>query len=446
MLEDMDDSSFKREHLDSKSPSFCAAKWYNATIWLETGMTASCHHPSPHGISKEAVQKNPKALHNTPEKKIERTQMQKGERPTGCSYCWRVEDLGAEHLSDRVFKSKLYSAEELERIYRASPEKDVDLITLELAFDRRCNFACSYCSFDFSTTWNQDLAKNGPYTNLHYDRDQHYTSHPDDYNEAETNFYFEAFMKWWQSDLHQTLRELRITGGEPLVSPSFWRFMEWFKGQPNQVALAINSNLGVSEQLIEKFVRLSHDTQGISLYTSNESFGAQAEYIRDGLKWELWLNHMDYVLKEAKLKSLYVMCTINALCLDSLPEFLDLLLEKRKRWKERGPHFSLSLLPRPWFQSPLVLPQELREFYADRLGQWLSHAAPLIEPNEKMQVQRVISYLKSAALPDEGKADLKLLQKDFYQFFHQYDQRRGKNFEKVFSPRLVEWFSGLEQR
>ena len=35
---------FKREHLDSKSASFCGAKWYNATVWLGSGMTTSCHH------------------------------------------------------------------------------------------------------------------------------------------------------------------------------------------------------------------------------------------------------------------------------------------------------------------------------------------------------------------------------------------------------------------
>ena len=26
--------------------------------------------------------------------------------------------------------------------------------------------------------------------------------------------YVEAFFKWWESDLHKTLRQLRVTGGE----------------------------------------------------------------------------------------------------------------------------------------------------------------------------------------------------------------------------------------
>ena len=46
----MNDLEFKKQKLDTKSASFCAAKWYNATIWLGSGMTTSCHHPLPHKI------------------------------------------------------------------------------------------------------------------------------------------------------------------------------------------------------------------------------------------------------------------------------------------------------------------------------------------------------------------------------------------------------------
>ena len=51
--------------LDSISPSFCAAKWYNATIWLGSGMTTSCHHPPAHKIDAEQIKLDPAALHNT---------------------------------------------------------------------------------------------------------------------------------------------------------------------------------------------------------------------------------------------------------------------------------------------------------------------------------------------------------------------------------------------
>ena len=51
----MEDLKFKKEKLDTKSASFCGAKWYNATIWLGSGMTTSCHHPLPHKIDLEEI-------------------------------------------------------------------------------------------------------------------------------------------------------------------------------------------------------------------------------------------------------------------------------------------------------------------------------------------------------------------------------------------------------
>ena len=57
--------------------------------------------------------------------------------------------------------------------------------------------------------------------------------------------YVEAFFKWWESDLHKTLRQLRVTGGESLMSADLWKLVEWFEknGDKSQTSPAINSNL-----------------------------------------------------------------------------------------------------------------------------------------------------------------------------------------------------------
>jgi len=58
-----------KKYIDSYSTTLCLAKWYNATIWLGSGMTTSCHHPLPHFVQLHDVERTPKALHNTPQKK-----------------------------------------------------------------------------------------------------------------------------------------------------------------------------------------------------------------------------------------------------------------------------------------------------------------------------------------------------------------------------------------
>jgi hypothetical protein len=158
----MQDLEFRQQVLDPKSASFCAAKWYNATIWLGSGMSTSCHHPPAHKIDAELIKTNPSAIHNTVEKKIDRLNMQLGNRPKGCEYCWKIEDMGRDAISDRVYKSKIYPIEALNEAYETPHQDDVNLRTLEIAFDRTCQFACSYCNPAFSTTWVNDIKRNGP--------------------------------------------------------------------------------------------------------------------------------------------------------------------------------------------------------------------------------------------------------------------------------------------
>ena len=79
----MNDLDFKHTVLDKLSSSFCAAKWYNATIWLGSGMTTSCHHPPAHLVDITMLSTNPKLLHNTDKKKDDRRRMIAGERPAG---------------------------------------------------------------------------------------------------------------------------------------------------------------------------------------------------------------------------------------------------------------------------------------------------------------------------------------------------------------------------
>ena len=138
------DLQYKQRVIDSKSASFCAAKWYNATIWLGSGQTTSCHHPPAHKIDEVAVQFNPKLLHNTDQKKNDRALMKAGQRPKGCEYCWKIEDMGRDAISDRVYKTVIYSDEDLDAAFSKYSYEDVELQTLEIAFDRTCQFACSY--------------------------------------------------------------------------------------------------------------------------------------------------------------------------------------------------------------------------------------------------------------------------------------------------------------
>ena len=446
-MQNESDLEYKRRVIDIKSESFCGAKWYNATIWLGSGMTTSCHHPLPHKVEVADIVANPKALHNTQKKKMEREQMQKGERPSGCEYCWKIEDMGRDAISDRVYKTKIYSEEDLAYAARTPASTDIDLQTLEIAFDRTCQFACSYCNPAFSSTWVNDIKRNGPYQNLVSDGRNHFTHIHDSnqlYKYGETNPYVKAFFQWWETDLHRTLKELRITGGEPLMSADTWKLIDWFKTNKGKstTRLAINSNLGADVD-IDRLID-SVDGLEIDLYTSNEAVGEQAEYIRDGLDYAVWMQNMVKLIESGKFRGIHVMCTINALCLDSLPEFLDQLVELKKKYGKDYPNFTLNILRFPSFQSPLVLPDELRTHYKNKLYGWMLHHrdTEVLHEHERNHMSRLIDYLDVVKTPHSDIFERPALHNDFKKFYQQYDVRRKKSLITAF-PALKTWYQNL---
>jgi organic radical activating enzyme len=446
----VNDLEFKRTVLDPLSASFCAAKWYNATIWLGSGQTTSCHHPPAHLVDKDKVSINPRLLHNTGQKKADRAKMIAGERPAGCEYCWKIEDMGRDAVSDRVYKSKIYPINILKEAYETPLDQDVNLRTLEIAFDRTCQFACSYCNPAFSSTWVNDIRKHGAYEHLVSDGRNHFTHAHDSsqlYRFGETNPYVEAFFKWWETDLHKTLQELRITGGEPLMSGYTWKLIEWFKQNQGRstTKLAINSNLGFDSDKLQQFVTAIEPLPHVELYTSMEAVGSQAEYIRDGLDYSQWLANVHTLLRSRAVKALHVMCTVNALCLDSLPELLIQLMDLKRLYGRDQVSFTLNILRFPSFQSALVLPEHIRTRYRVVLEEWLyrNRSNPWLHEHEVNHTQRLIDYLDVVKTPHSDAFEQPKLLNDFREFYSQYDSRRHKNFSAVF-PKLAAWYDSIQ--
>jgi len=455
---------FKARMIDPVSDSFCGAKWYNATIWLGHGGTTSCHHPPAHQIDLEDIKENPSAIHNSRHKKKMRQMMQEGTRPKECEYCWKIEDMGQdsdgnEAVSDRVYKTVIYEDRDLQHIATLDPNADVNLKTCEVAFDRTCQLACSYCNPAFSSTWVKDIRTNGGYQGIKSDARGHFIDdapYAEPYDAGTANPYVDAFWRWWP-ELSKELEEIRVTGGEPLMTPSIYKLFDWFKetDEPNakKMRLAINSNLMAKPGLLNKFIDATQHIDHFHVYTSCEAFGAQAEYIRDGLDWEIWTAQFERFATEARYEGVHMMMTVNALCLDTICQFLDWTLSMKRKYGHHVPGISVNILRFPSFQSPLTLPDDLRKMYHDELSEWLDdtrnkgerdmHGVELLQAWEQDQISRLIEYLDVVETPHRNTAEQYLLDHDFKVFYEQYDSRRGHNFRTTF-PRLVDWYDSID--
>jgi len=268
-----------REKLNEISPSFCIAKWAQLTLYLHTGYNHSCHHPTPHKIPLKEVLANPKALHNTKHKKSQMRKMLRGERPSECEYCWKIEDLGKDYISDRVYKSAHeMSTVKLEEIVERK-SADIEPSYLEISFSSACQLKCAYCSPDISTSWMQEIEQFGGYpTSTNFNNLDWFKSQDKmPYKYSEDNPYVEAFWKWWP-ELAPNLHTLRLTGGEPLLSKDVWKVIDKVIENPNpKLVFCVNTNLLVPDALIDKLIYKLKELEGkvkeIQVFSSGEATG-----------------------------------------------------------------------------------------------------------------------------------------------------------------------------
>ena len=303
-----------------------------------------------------------------------------------------------------------------------------------LRFSNLCNLSCRSCGHIFSSSWYKDQTVLAGPAWASQNKPLNHAGH------------FATDM-WEQLIDHiDHVEQIYFAGGEPLMSGETRKLIDWFKENQgrSQTRLAINSNLGMDRDKLHEFVERVRDIPHLEIYTSCEATGSAAEYIRDGLDYDLWMHNVQELLEHEHIRAVHVMCTINALCLETLPEFLTQLVKLKKVYGTQRVNFTLNILHFPSFQSPLVLSPSLLLAARNQLIMWEESVSnrSACQEFELNHVRRLIDYLKIVRTLHSDTFDMPKLHNDFRQFFDQYDIQRNKNFNSTF-PNLKEWYHTL---
>jgi len=441
---------------DQLGHGLCLAKWKQVSLHLPTGLNNSCYHPPLHPIDASLLSDNPSALHNTPYKKEQRKIMLKQERPTECSYCWDMEDNNK--LSDRHYRSgEPWAAKDFNKIVNSNGDENVIPSYVEVNFNHACNLACSYCSPQFSSTWQQEVDQHGGYptTTIHNDPN-HFTGNRRPIPARESNPYVDAFWSWWPT-LYPELEHFRMTGGEPLLDRNTYRVFDYVLANPSpKLHLNVTSNFSVDEKSWQKYLgyvkqlcegeQIEHFMQYVSL----DSWGAQAEYIRHGLDFNLLWDRVNQFLTEIPGRnSVTFIVTMNNLGVTELPHLFAGILGLRKIYSTTYQRvwFDTPVLRQPAWQSLQLLP----ESYVDQLEQLWAWMIRQIETTdtpfqgfkdyELARLDRDIAWMRDGQKLDPTY--IKRNKADFYRFFSEHDRRRGTSFLKTF-PEMTTWWAECE--
>jgi len=436
-----DDARDTRDKLNSLSSSMCMAKWLQVSLHLPQGRTHSCYHPPTHPIPLDELKANPNALHNTKFKLNERKQMKNGERPSGCQYCWNVEDAKDApkegRLSDRHYRSSEWWVKDAwEEVVKQPWDHDIKPRYVEVNFNQACNLKCSYCSPHLSTAWEDDInehggfrfADGGGHNDIDYLRD---TGMMPLEVARKDNPYIDAFWKWFP-DTYKDLKVFRMTGGEPLMDKNTFKVLDYVNENPNSsIDLSITSNMSpptpaLMDRFIEKLkkieeVRVWEDTTRInphtgnnwyvspackhfSLFVSVDGVGKQAEYMRDGLDFDTMYENCRRVLRETNGTEISFINTFNLLSIPNLRGFLDMILALREEFGYENQEDIIITPPdHNGFKHPEFVRKKRQRIWFDipylHFPDWMT--IQLASPEMLEIIEDNIEYMKANILPDD---------------------------------------------
>jgi len=470
MSEDYFENAKKtKEKLNEISPTMCMAKWLQVSMHLPNGQTQSCYHPPTHQVPLEELKVTPRALHNTHEKVRQRKQMWEGKRPSGCHYCWNIEDApDGPHLSDRHYRSSEWWVEDAwDEVVEGSWDENINPRYVEVNFNQACNFKCTYCSPHLSTEWEKEVKEKGPLKLLGKGRHNDINSltksglMPYDIPNKD-NPYVKAFWEWWP-ELYPDLKVFRMTGGEPLMDKNTFKVLDYVNKNPKgDLDLSITSNMcPPNQKLFDKFIeqlksieeirvwedpdRINPDSgnhwyvapacKHFSLFVSVDSVGEQAEYIRTGLDYRVMLDNVRRVLQETHGTEITFINTFNLMSIPNLRGFLQMILDLREEFgyenqeevrikpPDHGghehPEFVRKRRQRIWFDIPFL-----------QFPDWMS--AQNVHKRNRAWIQ--------AGSDQISNQDLKNRKATFWKYFNQINDRRDVDFVKTF-PELSGWWN-----
>jgi pyruvate-formate lyase-activating enzyme len=441
-----------RDLLGGVSDSFCLAKWFQTTLYLQNGYNHSCHHPSPHKIPLDEIKRNYKALHNTQHKKQRMQEMLDGVRPSECEYCWKIEDLGKDYISDRVYKSATTWA--LPRLGEAIEigTRDHEPGYLEVSFSNVCNFKCVYCSPEISSLWYKEIREHGGYPTSSRYNDFAYLKQTSrmPYDPNGENPYVDAFWKWWP-ELWEKLHTLRLTGGEPLLSRDVWKVMDFvIENDKPDLTFCINSNLCVQDDLIDKMIAklniIADKVKEVQIFSSGEAQGSHAEYTRYGLDYERWQRNMRKVAEQCPKVLVANMTTVNILSAPTFVPFVEWLLDLREEFNPRHNfnkiQFMVNYLRYPKFLELINLSDSQKNQFESAILKLIEKRGPSWSGPGKLldieidQLRRLIDYMKNTHEPDNVRDTNR---RDFVKYVDEVDRRRNLDFKTTF-PELMDYY------
>jgi pyruvate-formate lyase-activating enzyme len=385
---------------------------------------------------------------NTPYQKDRRLEMLQGTRHSDCKSCWSIEDQGATSLRGNSPDGFIGHANHI-GMFNEFAEPTLDYVSkhvninskilesndpfmLEVSIGNTCDMKCMYCNHVYSSQWATESLKNG---SINIETYRSVQSKPN-------QKFLDMFWKWVDSKAKHSLNRIGIIGGEPLISPEFYEFidklLEVYKDREGlaKTRIWVVTNLNSTDAQYAKFLEyIPKITKLFTLevHVSMEAMGEQAEYIRNGLDWNRFENNVNKLFKSDVDIEIAFLPSITALSIPRFTTFLKWVYDLSIKYN-KPVMLKQNIVTYPGWQTPFILPNNFATYLnsaidfmaevsygmpevSDKFGTWPSYTAFLVNLRSGIQNSQPI---------DTGT----MIQ--FAKWFDEFDSKRNLNLIKTF--------------
>lgn len=287
---------------------YCSQKFTWLSVDLEKKLTQSCCQADLSKIDVTWLKNNPGRLFNTPLLLQERQMMLDNQPVPSCeNACWGPErnNVISRRIIDHSYKKTHLHLE-------STPE------ILNITFGSTCNLTCSYCCKTYSSSWGQDITKNGAYLDNDrfkmHDQDRILLKLSQKEVAESGNFIFllDEVSKFVNTPM------IRITGGEPFLYNSLLSLLTKLENCKN---ITVHTGLGVKhDRFCRQLDKIQH-IKNLEISVSAENINKFYEFNRYGNSFENFKNNL------AEIKSRNIKLSFNSvvsnLTIFGLSEFVD---------------------------------------------------------------------------------------------------------------------------
>ena len=321
--------------------NFCSLPWVGLDVSPQGNFKPCCKY-------KNSISNNIDDYFNSEELKLVKEQFLAGEKPEGCSRCWRDEEAGLPSKRQLDFKY----------VFEGNNPELTSLKVISMPFGNTCNLACRICSSSASSKWYNEAAR------LKNDL-------PDLVIKDHKKFYKDpSFLNGIISKIHNAVL-FEFPGGEPFLTGKK-EHLEFLKNLSSTDSSGLKLHYITNTTIIpdDEFWQVWRSFKNVDIQLSIDGLGKHFEYNRWPAKWdESYKNikHFQHKQQEYTNIQLSISHTVSIFTVYYLPEFLS--------WCDREglPIPYLGLLSDPIHYSIKTLPKNISNLIAERL----SH--PLLE-------------------------------------------------------------------